>query len=225
MESLPVNIVDIIILGVIVISGILATMRGFVHEVLSIGAWVGATLVAIYGFIPARPYVAQLTDIALLVDAVTAAGLFLVSLVVLSLISARLSKGVKDSAVGSLDRALGFLFGVARGALLICLVYIGASFIWTNDQLPDVAREARSFPYVKMASEKLLSFAPENIKSRHQDAGQEIRQSIDDAAAIKRLNDRLNKPEPAAPGGTEDDKPAYSEEERSQLDDLIQDNQ
>lgn len=229
MENLPINIVDIIILIVLVLSGILATMRGFVREVLSIGAWVGAAIVAIYGYTPLRPHVDKLTDIALLGDIVTAAGLFLVSLVVFSILSAQISKGVKESSVGSLDRALGFLFGLARGAFLVCLVYLGASLVWEQKDMPDIARSAKSYPYVKLASEKLLSFAPENFKSGSQDAGNEIRQSIDDAAALKRLNERLNNPKPAAPeNGSKDgqeDQPGYSDEERSQLDSLIQDNQ
>lgn len=229
MENLSINIVDIIILVVLVLSGILATMRGFVREVLSIGAWVGAAIVAIYGYTPLRPHVDKITDIALLGDIVTAAGLFLVSLVLFSILSANISKGVKESAVGSLDRALGFLFGLARGAFLVCLVYLGASLVWEQEDMPEIARSAKSYPYVKMASEKLLSLAPENIKSGSQDAGNEIRQGIDDAAALKRLNERLNNPKPAAPENGSDsgnkDQPGYSEEDRSQLDSLIQDNQ
>ncbi len=229
MENMPINIVDIITLVVLLLSGILATMRGFVREVLSIGAWVGAAVVAIYGYHPLRPHVDQLTDIALLGDIITAAGLFLVSLVAFSVLSAQISKGVKESSVGSLDRALGFLFGLARGAFLVCLIYLGASLVFEEKDMPDIARSAKSYPYVKMASEKLLSLAPENFKSGSQDAGNEIRQSIDDAAALKRLNERLNNPKPAAPtNGQKDgqkDQPGYSDEERSQLDSLIQDNQ
>ena len=53
-----------------------------------------------------------------------AAGVFIVTLIVVSLITFRISDSVLDSRVGALDRTFGFIFGLARGFLLVAIVFI-----------------------------------------------------------------------------------------------------
>lgn len=224
LEDLPVSLMDIIVLVVVLLSALLAAVRGFVREVLSIVAWVGAALIAVYGYPHARPYAQQLTDIQLFADAGTGVVLFVVSLGVLSIVSRYLSSGVKESAVGSLDRSLGFLFGIARGVLFLCLIYIGATMIWVEKDLPASVVNSKTYPPIKNAAEKLLSLAPEAIKTQRESAGNDVRQTIEDANEAKRLYDTLNKPLPL-----QADKPAteqsYSDEDRSRLNSLIEDSQ
>ena len=225
MENLPINLVDIIILVLAVLSGFLAAARGFVREVLSIGAWVGALAAAIFGYEPVLPYANQVTDIPWLAAVITGAGLFLVTLVALSLISHSVSKSVKESAVGALDRSLGFLFGLVRVAFLICVVYYGLiALIYKEDPLPEMITEARSYPYIDQATRNILSLLPESFRSVLEKSGDDIRGQIDAASEAKRQLDQLNK---LRPSGDQDNKkqPAYDQDERSDLEDLIQDNQ
>ena len=99
-------------------------VRGFTREVLSIVSWAAAAVAALY-FTPR-----SLADGSLLFhnDGLAqigfAAGVFFVTLIVVSLITFRISDRVLDSRVGALDRTLGFIFGLARGFLLVAIAFI-----------------------------------------------------------------------------------------------------
>lgn len=61
----------------------------------------------------------------------TALGLFAISLLAL-LIVGHLIAGLilRGKAIGMIDRTLGLVFGAARGALIMTLVYLGSTWIW-----------------------------------------------------------------------------------------------
>ena len=119
---MPVTILDLVVIGVVLISALLAAVRGFTREVLAIASWVAAAAVAWVFHPQLVPFVKQYIpassaqDTIALVAAIAA--LFLGTLIVVSLITARISDFVLDSRIGALDRTLGFVFGAARGLLL-----------------------------------------------------------------------------------------------------------
>ena len=112
------------VVGVIAFSAILALMRGLVSEVLAVGGWVGAALTTLYAFPRLQPYMRAHVEPAMLADGMAIVGVFVLSLVVYSVIAHEISKGVRDSALSAVDRSLGLLFGIARGALLVCLAWM-----------------------------------------------------------------------------------------------------
>ncbi len=81
---------------------------------------------------------------------VVGAVIFLIVLIVVHLITARLSDAILDSRIGMIDRILGFLFGVVRGFVLIVIPYMfyEAFFPDPNTHFPWV-REAKTLPYIK----------------------------------------------------------------------------
>ena len=85
LDSLPINLFDAIVLGVVLLSALVALLRGFVKEVLSLAAWAGAVLVTLWGFALARPYFRTFIDNQLLADAATLVALFIVSLIVFAI--------------------------------------------------------------------------------------------------------------------------------------------
>ena len=121
---MPISWLDVILIAIMLISGFLAMVRGFTREVLSIFSWAVAAVAALY-LTPKyanllEPYVGNpsIAQIAF------AAGVFILTLIVVSLITFRISDSVLDSRVGALDRTFGFLFGLARGFLLVAIVFI-----------------------------------------------------------------------------------------------------
>lgn len=132
--------VDLVILAVLLISGVLAFMRGFVREVLGIGAWLGAAALAVW----ANPFVLPRFQDWLrpwpgTAQPVAFGAVFLGGLIVLLFIAHTIGRIVRRSPLGGLDRTLGLVFGLARGAALVVLAYIIAGMVVpTNDWPPPV---------------------------------------------------------------------------------------
>jgi len=169
---MPISWLDIILIVIMLISGFLAMVRGFTREVLSIFSWAMAAVAALY-FTPRyfevlTPYIENpsIAQIAF------AAVVFIVTLIIVSLITFRISDKVLDSRVGALDRSLGFVFGLARGFLLVAIVFILFTAL-ARDQ-PDWVQNARSYPILQrtqVAIESLLPTNPEQfLPSKDDDA-------------------------------------------------------
>ena len=122
---MPITILDLVLLGVMLISGLLAMVRGFMREILSIAAWGAAALVTLYAFsklMPtARTYFNNNDTVA---SVVVVAGTFIGTLIVVSIITVRISDMILDSRIGALDRTLGFLFGLGRGLLIVVVAFL-----------------------------------------------------------------------------------------------------
>jgi membrane protein required for colicin V production len=159
---MPISWLDIILIVIMLVSGFLAMVRGFTREVLSIFSWAMAAVAALY-FTPRyyevlSPYI----DNPSIAQIAFAAGVFIVTLIIVSLITFRISDNVLDSRVGALDRTLGFIFGLARGFLLVAIVFILFTAL-ARDQ-PEWVRNARSYPILQqtqVAIESLLPMHPE----------------------------------------------------------------
>jgi membrane protein required for colicin V production len=157
---MPFSWLDVILIVIMLVSGLLAMVRGFTREVLSIFSWAVAAVAALYltpkywhsieAYLPS-PGFAQIAF---------AVGVFILVLIVVSLITFRISDRVLDSRVGALDRTLGFLFGLARGFLLVAIVFILFSAL-ARDQ-PAWIVEARSYPILKQTQVAIESLMPPN---------------------------------------------------------------
>ena len=160
MNILGLNVFDVVVIAVIVLSGLFALMRGLVKEVLSIVSWVGALFVALYGFGYVAPFVHKLIQPAWLADAITGIGLFVASLIALGLIASAVSGAVRKSSAGALDRSLGFLFGLVRGALIICVAWLAVSWALTSSERPEWLKSARTLPLVERGANMLAGMVP-----------------------------------------------------------------
>ena len=128
---MPITIFDGIVIAVVLFSALLAMVRGFSREILSIASWGGSVAAAYYLYPVLLPYARNYTDDDKIAIAGSAGVVFLVSLIVISFITSRIADFIIDSRIGALDRTLGFLFGAARGILL--LVVAVAFWNWLVD--------------------------------------------------------------------------------------------
>jgi len=161
LDSLPIAAGDIAILIILAISAFLALARGFVAEVLSIAGWLGAALVTLWTFNDARPYLRQYIEMQLLADILTGVGIFVVALVIFSTISHLIARVVKGSALSAVDRSLGFVFGVVRGAVLVCLAYLLLTWVFPETRRPPWLENARMLPWVQAGAEYLKTLVPQ----------------------------------------------------------------
>jgi uncharacterized membrane protein required for colicin V production len=122
---MPIAILDLVVIGVVVISALLAAVRGATREVLAIVAWVAAFAVApgicIRLRCPTRGNTSTNDNIALVA---AIGGIFLVTLIIVSLITVKISDAILDSRIGAIDRTLGFVFGAFRGFLICAIGWI-----------------------------------------------------------------------------------------------------
>jgi membrane protein required for colicin V production len=163
LGDLPVNVFDIGVIAILLVSALLAYARGFVHEVLAIVGWIGAIFATFYGFPYLQPYARQLIPMDLAADLSAGVVIFVFTLVVLSMMTRAISKQVQQSALNALDRALGFLFGLARGALIVVLAYIGLELVMPKEKQPEFVRTARSMQLIEPAAKELVKLLPDRF--------------------------------------------------------------
>ena len=106
---------DLGVIAIVLISALLAMVRGFTREVLAIASWGAAAVAAIYFHPYLLPFVKNYISKDAVALAVAAAIVFFVTLIVVSVITIKISDAILDSKVGPLDRSLGFVFGAVRG--------------------------------------------------------------------------------------------------------------
>lgn len=159
---MPISLLDLVVLGVVVISAVLAMMRGFTREVLAIASWGTAAVVA-YLFHPqVLPYVTPHISNKTAALAAAIGAVFLVTLVLVSLITVKISDFILDSKIGALDRTLGFMFGAARGALICVIGFAFFSWLVPTDKQPDWVKTSRSKPFLQSSGDTLMSMLPED---------------------------------------------------------------
>jgi len=157
---MPFSWLDVILVVIMLVSGFLAMVRGFTREVLSIFSWAMAAVAALYLTPRYSSVLSPYIDNPTVAMIAFAAGVFLITLIIVSLITFRISDRVLDSRVGALDRTFGFLFGLARGFLLVAIVFILFSAL-ARDQ-PAWILEARSYPILKQTQVAIESLIPAN---------------------------------------------------------------
>jgi membrane protein required for colicin V production len=150
---------DIALAAVMLISGLMAIMRGFSREVLSLLAWGLAAVAAFYaisssqvreqasGFL--EPYVG---DNQILVTIVVAAIVFLIVLIILSVIGAKISDALLETGAGPIDRTLGFFYGMLRGLVLMMTIFIFYVWLVPRDKIDSSVRDAMLLPMITSAS-------------------------------------------------------------------------
>lgn len=157
------TIIDGVVAVVIVLSALLAYARGIVRESLAIAGWIGAAVLAFIFAPQAQPLVKEvpvlgdfLADSCELSVIAAFAAVFALALLVVSLFTPLFSSLVQRSALGGLDQALGFLFGVARGILLVAVAYFVYDTVVTAQDIAmiDDSRSARVFARMTDAIEQ-----------------------------------------------------------------------
>lgn len=215
MEFFGFNVIDLIVVAVILLSGIFALARGFVKEALAIISWVGAAFATFYGFPYVSPFAHRFISEPMIASAVAGAALFLVTLFVLSFVSGLIANRVRGSSVGSVDRSLGFVFGLLRGFVLVSIAYLAVGWALPPAEQPKWVRAAKTMPLMEKGAGILISFAPAEMR--------------DNAPTDPAFGGGAKPTRPAAPGKPAPGKPVspaggdgYKADERREMDRLIQ---
>ena len=112
------NWIDFTIIGLIVISAVISLVRGFIKEALSLAIWFGAFFIASQFYNDLATFLTSFND-EMVRNGVAIAILFVATLILGGLINYLISQLVEFSGLSGTDRALGSVFGLLRGALIV----------------------------------------------------------------------------------------------------------
>ncbi len=162
------TIIDGVVALVIIVSAILAYSRGFVRETLSIAGWIIAAIAA-YVFAPRveplireipvlKDFLGESCELSIIA---AFAAVFALALVVVSIFTPLFSSAVQRSALGGLDQGLGFLFGVARGLVLVAVAFVVYDRVVLADTIAMVD-DSRSASIFARAQDAINNSIPED---------------------------------------------------------------
>jgi membrane protein required for colicin V production len=198
---MPITLLDGILVGFTLVSAMLAMVRGFSREILSIISWAAAAAAAFFFYKPMLPYVQPYIENDKIAMAAAAGIVFIIALIVVSVITMKLADWIIDSRIGALDRTLGFLYGAARGIMVVAVALLFFNWL-AGAKAPAWVANAKSRPLLESIGAKLESLLPEDPEN----------------AILKRLNpNQPAAPEtgaetPAAPDAPAADQPATGDE-------------
>jgi membrane protein required for colicin V production len=162
---MPITLLDILLLVVMLISGLLAMIRGFMREILSIGAWGVAALATLYAYARVLPMAKQYFASDMVAAGVSVGGVFLLTLLIVSIITVRISDMILDSRVGALDRTLGFLFGLGRGLVIVVVAFLFFAWLVPERSQPEWVKGAKSKVVLQSTGQWLMSMLPDDPES------------------------------------------------------------
>jgi membrane protein required for colicin V production len=215
--SLPITWLDIILLGVMLISGLLAMIRGFMREILSITAWGAAAVATLLLYNKLLPVAKANISSDIVATGVVIGGVFLITLLIVSVITVRVSDLVLDSRIGALDRTLGFLFGLGRGLIIVVVAFLFFAWLVPTGKQPDGVRNAKSRVVLENTGEWLQALLPQDMDAYFSQMFKKRPKGDDDApeAAPGQRSDRTS------PDTTGSVRQPYQRSDRTDMKQLI----
>lgn len=212
------NALDLAIIAVIALSALFAFARGFVREALSIVAWVGAAAITLYGFNKVYAVIVKFVTTPLLADLIAGAGLFVISLIVLTIATGYVARFVDGSALSPVDRTLGLIFGLARGVVFVCLAYFVVDVSLPQNERPTWIKEAKSERFLIKGADVFREALPESLQIKSAGLASDTQRTLERAQDVQ----RAMQPEPLAAKPAANQAPSYKPSEQREMDRLIQ---
>lgn len=217
------NLLDMIVIGVVLLSGLFAFARGFVKEALSVAAWIGAGFAALYGLPYATPVAERFLPRGAVAEAAAGLAVFLVALIILSLATSSVARRVKESSLSAVDRTLGLVFGLVRGLVLVCIAYIALSWaLPPAAQQPTWIAEARTLPLLATGAERLRALVPAAYRARAEATAEGTKRAAEQMQEAAGAMDALSRPRQTTAAGH---GAGYTNSDQHDLDRLIQQQQ
>jgi membrane protein required for colicin V production len=159
---MPITWLDLVLLGVMLVSGLLAMIRGFMREILSITAWAAAAVATLLLYPRLLPIAKANISSDIVATAAVIGGVFLITLLIVSVITVRISDLILDSRIGALDRTLGFLFGLGRGLVIVVVAFLFFAWLVPDRSQPEWVRSAKSRVVLQSTGQWLISMLPDD---------------------------------------------------------------
>jgi membrane protein required for colicin V production len=160
---MPITWLDLVLLGVMLVSGLLAMIRGFMREILSITAWAAAAVATLLLYPRLLPIAKANISSDIVATGAVIGGVFLITLLIVSVITVRISDMILDSRIGALDRTLGFLFGLGRGLIIVVVAFLFFAWLVPAGKQPDGVKNAKSLEVLNKTGDWLQALLPQDM--------------------------------------------------------------
>ncbi|MDR3325770.1 MAG: CvpA family protein [Rhodospirillaceae bacterium] len=202
------NTIDIITIIAILSSGIFAFMRGFVYEILATSSWVISILIALWSIPAIRPFIHSYITNQILADIVGGVIIFIITLILSRLIIGTISQRIQKSSISSVDRSIGFIFGILRGLIIISICFIILIKLMEPNE-PQMLSDAKTRPLLSVSANIIQSLLPaylNDIDKKVKNASDEL----DQEQQLKEMYNQLASPKPKSSDQDQNDKsPSY----------------
>jgi len=175
-------ILDLVVIGILLVSALVAFWRGFVREVLTILSLVGAAA-ATFLWGPKMVPIAQgwivdptakepqmlfnLVPYDMVGVALGFGLVFMVVLAVFTLASHLLSRMVHYVGLGPVDRSLGVVFGLMRGVVILGLLSVVLNFVVAENKRQEYFADSKTYPYVSYLADLTSAMMPGKEVLKH----------------------------------------------------------
>ncbi|NOZ66456.1 MAG: CvpA family protein [Alphaproteobacteria bacterium] len=159
-QGISFNPLDATVVVIMLIFGIASYVRGFTAAALTLAAWGGAFMVTSYGAPQVMPNVYEIIQPEIIAYAITYAVMFALSLLILKLVAGMVGKMVRNSDIGTLDSAMGLLFGLFSGMFVISALYMLTTPFISENNLPNWFKQAKSRPLIQYGASMISAMNP-----------------------------------------------------------------
>ncbi|MCW9036032.1 MAG: CvpA family protein [Rhodospirillales bacterium] len=220
MDSLPINILDLGLIVVILLSALIGLSSGFIKSGLYIVSWAAAGFATLYGFPIVRPYGRQYIETEWMADLTSGIAIFVLALTVFTLLGSFIGSWVRNSRLNALDRSLGMLAGIAIGFVVVFGAYAIFEKMVPPEKQPLWAQEARALPILQQGSATISALIPGDAADTGFKAAKDAQSKANEVIDAQQVLKKFLKPSPQAKG---EDRPdgSYNSRERQDMERLI----
>jgi membrane protein required for colicin V production len=235
-------LIDIGVIVILLISAGVSFFRGLIREVLTIVGALGGGFASLtfgpslipltskwFGIEEGKP-AGKLFDIIpmeLAAQIAAYAGVFILVFIILQLASHLISSAAQAVGLGPIDRTLGIFFGLARGLLLLGVLYLPFHLILPEDSKKEWFEHSQTMVFVQGTTEWLISFVPQGKTSSEVVNDTRSKLNAIDILGDKRISKDISKDKADAKSTPEDKKSqptGYTDKSRKGLENLIDGN-
>lgn len=232
-------IIDIIVLAILLISALISFIRGFIRETLTILGVVGGIAAAYFGGPVLSPLIKDWLGVVegekpellmgilpypILADILSYGVIFILVVIVLSIVSHILAETVRAIGLGAVDRTLGVVFGLARGALLVAVLYLPFHLSADAETKTRWFQDSKTHVWVESLSEQLAKLLPESAVQKIEESARTVAEEKEgqDAVTTKPIDALKDGSQPATGEAPAQNGNGYSDQFRQQMDEMFQ---
>ena len=164
---------DLIVFLIVVYYMTECAAKGFMRSLLSFSKWILALLITIYLVPKLNPWVQDYIESKFIADIGLGVFIYIISLFIIINIGKAISKAVKLTGLGSVDKTFGLIFGIFRGYVICVFIFSLLNWFYPHQKWPLKAEGTYSFEIIYKGSEFLIDEFP-NSKDYYEETEEKI---------------------------------------------------